>query len=84
MSIDRFSRVCLLVIAFLLVLIVVRPALAPSSARGEHYSYKLVKVNDDDTAEQSRKALEKHTGEGWELVAAPFFPGPKRIGHQGI
>jgi hypothetical protein len=39
------------------------------------YSYKLVKMYDDETQEQSRPALEKYAGEGWELVAAPFFPG---------
>ena len=75
MSTDRFSRVCLLVITFLLVLILLRPALTPSSSvhAAKSYRYELVKVYDDQTAGEARKALEKYTGDGWELVAAPFF-----------
>ena len=74
MSSDRFSRVCLLVIVFLLLLILVRPALVPSSSvqAARSYRYELVKVTDDLTAEQAKMTLEKYTRDGWELVAVPF------------
>jgi DNA polymerase IIIc chi subunit len=58
----------------LLVLIVVRSAVNPSfsAAAARTYRYELVKVRDDQAAEQARMTIEKYTRDGWEVVSASF------------
>ena len=77
MSTDWFSRACLVVIIFLLLLVLLQPVLAPSKSvnAAKSYRYELVQVSDDIKAEETRMTLERYARDGWELAAAPFFSG---------
>ena len=66
---ERFSKVCLLIIVVLLAVIAVRPIISPQPAiAASHYQYLVTYVGVVDTNEIQRE-LDKRAAEGWELAA---------------
>ena len=66
---NRFSRICLLVIAVSLIVIALRPIVKPQPvvAAGQ---YKYLAVTTTTVAIQTE--LDRHVAEGWELAAVVF------------
>ena len=69
---DRFSRVCLLLIVLLLAVIAFRPMVSPGpvqAAKKHQYLYEQAEAVGGVQA-----SLDKHAADGWELLA-PIYSG---------
>jgi hypothetical protein len=66
---NRFSKVCLMVIALSLAIIALRPIVSPQPARAaNHYKYLFERINWQPESIQDE--LNKRGAEGWELYAS--------------
>ena len=72
---NRFTRICLVLIVALLVAILVRPLLVPQPARAASpYTYTTVRVycnngGNPTACADMQVVLNKYSSDGWEMVA---------------
>jgi hypothetical protein len=66
---NRFAKICLLVITLSLALIALRPMVSPQPVRAaNHYKYLFVRTSWQTESIQAE--LDKRSAEGWELAAS--------------
>ena len=71
---SRVSKVCLLVVALSLVIIVVHTTVKPQSVRAAT-RYKYLVVAHDWQPAALQDELNRRAGEGWELAAPVYVEG---------
>jgi hypothetical protein len=64
---DRFTKVCLVLITLLLTVIAVRPMMFPQAVAAQFQRYKYVAVRAVDW-QRPQPELDKYAADGWELA----------------
>ena len=73
---NRFSRICLLVIAVSLIVIALRSIVKPQPVvAAGHYKYLAVTT----TTVAIQTELDRHVAEGWELAAPLYSEQPPGV-----
>ena len=72
---DRFSKVCLILVVMFLALIALRPVVLPQSAQAAPvHKYIAVHTGTDGNSPTIQATLDKYAAEGWQLVTAIPVP----------
>jgi hypothetical protein len=68
---DRFSRICLVLVVLLLAVIALRPVVLPQSTQANTtHKYIAVHTGTDGNSQTIQATLDKYALEGWDLIAA--------------
>lgn len=74
---DRFTKVCLVLIILLLTVIAVRPMMFPQAVAAQQ-RYRYVAVFSSNNL-QPQPELDKYAADGWELVATYVVVAPDTV-----